>query len=390
MADSAWIDDTLAHLRARRLDRNLKQYPDVGGCFTHGGEPCVSFSSNDYLGFSKHPDLLAALRSAKQAGSAASRLVGGSLSVHEELENSLSTHFQSESALVFGAGYLANLGLLSAAFRRNDLIVSDKLVHASVIDGIRLSRAKHERFKHNDANDLERLLSREGKHRSAGARIGVVTESVFSMDGDLAPLNDLEILCQSYDAELIVDEAHAVGVFGSAGRGLANSSGAATFARTITMSKSLGSFGGVVLSGSSLKNLLVNTARGFIYSTALPPASALASVAALRLLREDPNIGSRLLERAAVFRAELETAGLDTHGSQSQIVPVVLGDNSLALRVASLLEEDGIYCTAIREPSVPRGTARVRFSLSAVHSAETLRWAASRIVARVEEARAAA
>ena len=386
MASLAWIDDTLARLRSRQLERSLRQFPGVGGAFEVAGRECISFSSNDYLGFSERPELLQAVRGAQQAGSAASRLVGGSLPVHTLCESALSRHFRSEGALSFGAGYLANIGLLSAAFTRNDTIVSDKLAHASIIDGIRLSRAKHLRFNHNDVNHLERLLSAAAKRRQAAARLCVITESVFSMDGDLAPLAEIQQLCRAYDAEMVVDEAHAVGVFGAEGRGRAVDLGPELLARTMTMSKSLGSFGGAVLCGEPLKQFLINTARSFIYSTALPPASAHASTAAIGLLRDNPGLGSIVLERAAAFRETLSSAGLNTGNSESQIVPIVLGENSTALRMASLLESDGIFCTAIREPSVPRGTARLRFSVCAVHTPEALNWAASRIVDRYKEA----
>jgi len=357
-----WIQEQLAGLRARALDRHL--------LVRTGSEGTVNLCSNDYLGLSIHPAVLAgATRCLEKygAGATASRLVTGSLPCHDELEARLARYKGYQSCLVFGSGYLANVGALSALVGRDDHVFLDRLAHASIVDAAVLSRASLHRFRHNDPAHLEGLLA---KCPAKGKRL-VVTESVFSMDGDVAPLPDIARAARVSGAMLMVDEAHATGVFGS---GLVKRHGLEGHVNVSmgTLSKALGGYGGFTACSSDMRELLVNRARGFIYTTALPPACAGSALAALNVLETKPGMGEALLRKAGAFREQLTAAGFDTLASASQIIPVVVGGSEKALSLSQRLCEEGVLAIPIRPPTVPQGSARLRLSITSVHTDEDL------------------
>ncbi|MGO8745509.1 MAG: aminotransferase class I/II-fold pyridoxal phosphate-dependent enzyme [Thermoguttaceae bacterium] len=387
MANESWIPPLLERLRAEGLERTLHVLPRGGGKFAMDGREYLNFSCNDYLNLARDPRVLG--RAAETldrfgAGAGASRLVTGTLDCHAELEAALAAFESYPAALVFGSGCLANAGLLSTLLGRGDVVFADKLVHATILDGIVLSRAKLHRFHHNDVEHLGRLMDRAAATGGSRGRFLVATESVFSMDGDLAPLGAICDAAQRHDAMVLVDEAHALGVFGPMGAGLVREQGLGgrVNACVATFSKALGSYGGFVACSRELRELLIHRARSFLYSTALPPASVGAALAALEILRTSPDLGAMLLSRARLFRRALEAAGLNTMRSESHIIPLLIGDNGAAVRFSARLKERGILATAIREPTVPRGTARIRLSATLAHSEEDLRRAA-RIIAEV-------
>lgn len=374
-----WLSPALAALDSDHLRRSLRGCPAVGGVIESGGRRILNFSSNDYLGLARHPQVVQAAAEAAAchgAGATSSRLVAGTLELHEALERELADYEGTPSALVFGSGFLTNLGAVGAVVGRSDLVFADRLAHASLIDGIRLCGARLQRFRHNDCAHLAELLA----GAPAEGRRLVATESVFSMDGDLAPLAEIAATAARHGAMLLVDEAHSSGIF-RASAGLADKPNLLVG----TLSKGFGGYGGFVACSDEMREWLINSARSFIYTTGLPPASAAAALAALRIVRGDPTMGERLLRNAQVFRASLAEAGLDTAGSASQIVPVMVGDNGKALALADRLRRRGIIGVAIRPPTVPRGTARLRLSMSLAHEPDDLARAAAEIIAAVRE-----
>ncbi len=384
MNRESWIKDELAALQAQHLRRELSPLPAAGGRIEIAGRPWLNFASNDYLDLSQHPLVIEAARKALAdygAGATASRLVTGTLDLHEQLEQKLAEHKGYPAALVFGSGYLANAGIIASLACEGDLILSDKLAHASIIDAARLSGAKLVRFQHNDANHLQTLTKKSADFR----RCIVVTESVFSMDGDLAPLAVISKIVREIGAIFIVDEAHATGVFGPHGSGRVRDLKIETAVNVsmFTLSKGLGGYGGGVACSQLLRDWFINKARSFIYTTALPPAVIAAAIAAVDLLGEHPEWGAELLRRADRFRAALKSRGLDTLNSASQIVPVLIGDNEKAMQVAKRLREKQIIVAAIRPPTVPAGTARLRLSLTLAHSDADIEHAAIAIAEAV-------
>ncbi len=373
MTDERWVADGLAERDARGLRRRLRVWPAAGGVWMENGRRMLNFSSNDYLDLAAHPVVVAAARAALErwgAGATASRLVAGSLPVHEELETRLAAWKGYPAALVFGSGYAANTGILPALVGEGDAVFADRLSHASLLDGIRLSGARLHRFRHNDPGHLRALIRRAPP---AGRRM-VVTESVFSMDGDLAPLADLADAAEDAGALFLVDEAHATGVFGPGGAGLVSAQGLQGRVTLCmgTLSKALGGMGGFVCCSAALKDWLVNHARAFIYSTAPAPAVCGAALGALDFLAREPGRGADLLARAAGFRAGLLDGGIDTAPSASQIVPVPCGAAELALARAEALGAHDVRVVAIRPPTVPPGTARLRMSVTLAHTPEDL------------------
>ena len=381
MESEKWIEEELARLRQKRLERRLSVFGGAGGKMEIDGRTYLNFSSNDYLGLSLHPEVVSESRRYLEAygcGATASRLVTGTLSAHVVLEEEIAALKGYEAALVFGSGFLANLGIISSLAGRSDHVFADKLVHASIIDGIVLSRANLKRFRHNDPEHLEALL----KDSPASGRKLVVTESVFSMDGDLAPLSEIASVAARHNAMTMVDEAHATGVFGPGGSGLIRQYGLEDRINVSmgTLSKALGGYGGFVACSNPLRELLVNRARAFIYTTGLPPSVVGSAIGALAVIKKAGNPGARLLERAAAFRKRLKDAGLDVLHSRSQIIPVLMGDNGRALEAAERLKSRGILAVAIRPPTVPEGTARLRLSLTLDHSEDDLERAAGEII----------
>jgi 8-amino-7-oxononanoate synthase len=364
----------LAGLAAAGLLRTLRPLDSPAGPrVIREGRELWNFASNDYLGLASHPALAAAFIDGLRrhgSGAAASRLVSGTLPPHRELEEALAAAKGCEAALLFSSGYATATGCLPALAGKGDVLVLDKLCHACLIDGARLSGAMVRVFPHNDAAKLERLLGRL-RARQPDARIVVVTESVFSMDGDLCPLREIVAAKDRHGALLFLDEAHAFGVLGPAGMGLAAElglQGRVDF-QMGTFSKAAGLSGGYLATAGAWRDLLVNRARSFIYSTAPPPALAHAALASLELIRSAEGDALRRELRAKI-------ALLDPPKHPSPVVPLVLGDNAAALAAARYLEDRGFLVPAIRYPTVPRGTARLRISLSARHprhSVEALR-----------------
>jgi 8-amino-7-oxononanoate synthase len=374
----AWMDDDLADRRRRGLyrRRRLRSAP--------ARRELLNFASNDYLALASDPRLArAAARAARRhgCGAGASPLVCGHLPPHRALERALADWEGTESALVFGSGYAANLALVGALAGREDAIFSDALNHASLIDGCRLARARVHVYRHADANHLHDLLRREGL---AARRRLIVSDTVFSMDGDLAPLADLIDLARRHDCLLLLDEAHATGVLGPHGRGAIEllPAGVAVdpdhVIRVGTLSKALGAQGGFVCGSRRLVEWLVNFARPYVFSTALAPPAAAAARRAVALVREEPERRRRLLVLAQLLRDRLRAIGYPETGSVCQIVPLVVGAARDAVRLSRRLEERGLLVPAIRPPSVPEGTARLRISLTAGHTeADVLRLVAA-------------
>ena len=337
----------------------------------------LEFSSNDYLGLADHPLLKeASVRAIEMYGTgvAASRLMSGSIGLHEELEKRLARLTGMGSALLFGSGYLANTGLLSSITSRDDLIFADRLNHASLVDGSLLSRAGVFRYRHSNTDHLEYFLA----NRTCSGNRFIVTDSLFSMDGDIAPLRKLAELSGRYGCDLIVDEAHAIGVFGSGG-GICREFGIKPHTVIGTLSKALGSYGGFVAGNTELVKYLINSARTFIYSTGLPPAAPAAALKALDIIGSEPESGRKLLDLASDFRGMIESSGFSTAPSESQIVPVRVGENRNAVAFSDYLKRNGISAVAVRPPTVPAGTARIRFSVTLRHSRNDLSYAAGKL-----------
>ena len=344
------------------------------GVIKANGKTLVDFSSNDYLGLAGHPTLIEGAKKAMEkwgAGARASRLMSGDLEIHHRLESAIAALKGKEASLIFGSGYLANAGIIPALCGRDDVIYSDRLNHASIVDGVLLSRARFYRFRHNDLNHLEDLLK---NHRSRYRKALIVVESVYSMDGDQAPVSGLLELRGRYGAMLMIDEAHATGVFGTKGEGIISQTGADAVDVILgTFGKALGGYGAFVAVSNRMKQFFLNRARTFIFSTALPPAVIGANLAAVKLLEEEPERRSRVCELASELRQALkEDLGLNTP-SESQIVPVMVGDSQSALSLAESLRDAGFFVKAIRPPTVPEGTARIRLSVTANHGAGDLR-----------------
>ena len=361
--------------RARRgLHRRLR--PIEGGSGPRAiidGRSVIQLCSNDYLGLAAHPTVTRAAADAALeygAGAGSARLIVGTSAPHAALERDIARLKQTAAALVFSSGYHANTGVLPALAGAEDVIFSDELNHASLIDGCRLSHAAVQVYRHADAGHLERLLREAGGFR----RRLIVTETVFGMDGDLAPLADLAALSRRHDAWLVVDEAHATGVFGRTGGGLVSELGltAAIDVQLGTLSKALGSLGGYVAGSAALIDWAINAGRTFIYTTALPPAAVAAARAAIAVLGAEPERRDRVWAHAARLRERLTEIGYTLGPSRSPIVPVLVGDAEAAVHLGEALLARGVLAPAIRPPTVPDGTARLRVTPMATHTADDL------------------
>ena len=370
-----WIDAELAALEHQGLRRRLstRSSPQSPQMVIDGRE-LVNFGSNDYLGLAADPRLAAAVAQALQHegwGSGASPLITGHAALHARLEQRLAEMEGAEAALLFPSGFAANLGAVAALVGGGDVVFSDRNNHASLLDGCRLSRANVRVYPHGDWQALDGLLA-----RAAGRRRLIVTDSLFSMDGDLAPLVELTELAARRGAMLLMDEAHATGVFGRRGRGVAEHLGvdervaASVAVRVGTLSKALGCAGGFVAGSRTLVEWLLNRSRSYIYSTAAPAATAAAALAALDIVAAEPQRGVELLARAASLRDELAAQGWDVGRSQSQIIPLLVGTPARAVELSARLRERGLLVPAIRPPTVPEGQSRLRISLTAAHAPE--------------------
>ena len=367
-------------IREQGLHRELRRVESPQGPRIQiAGRALINFSSNDYLGLANHPALKAAAVHAVEkfgAGAGASRLVCGSLAPFHELEEALAAFKATEAALTFATGYATALGTITALLGKDDIIITDKLIHASIVDAARLCGAKLRIFAHNDLNDLEAILKWADKTRSAerGVRnnkssVLIVTESVFSMDGDHAPLREMVALKEKHGAWLMVDEAHATGLYGANRRGLAEELGVSDRVEIQmgTLGKALGASGGYVCGSRALIDFLVNRARSFIFSTAPVPAAAAAATAGVQLVQsaEGSARAEQLWQRAAELKSEIRNPKSET---TSAIIPLIVGDESQAVATASSLRELGFFVPAIRYPTVARGTARLRITLTATHT----------------------
>jgi 8-amino-7-oxononanoate synthase len=359
------------------LFRELRRVDSAQGpCIEIGGRTFLNFSSNDYLGLANHSDLkAAAVRAIEKfgAGAGASRLICGSLAPFHELEENLAAFKQTEAALVFSTGYAAAFGAIGAIIGKDDIIILDKLVHACIVDAARLSGATLRIFDHNDLNDLEdKLKWATGKSggQNQKSKILIVTESVFSMDGDRAPLREITALKEKYGAWLMVDEAHATGIIGQNGRGLADELGVSRHIEIQmgTLGKALGASGGYICGSRVLIDFLVNRARSFIFSTAPVPAAAAAATAGIQVAQsaEGEQRRKNLFNRVKELQATLNDR---QPKSGSAIVPLILGPEDAAVQSAAKLREQNIFVPAIRYPTVARNAARLRITLTAAHSA---------------------
>ncbi|MGD0167255.1 MAG: 8-amino-7-oxononanoate synthase [Gaiellaceae bacterium] len=368
----SWLDAERDRRRRSALERTLHVTEQPAEPIANrGGRRLVNLSSNNYLGLAGHPALIeaAARGAARGAGSGSSRLVAGHDPATAALEQKIAAFKGSQAALLVGSGYLANIGVLAALADRDTAIFSDRLNHASIVDGVRLSGAKASRYRHGDLDQLEKMLS-----GSRAKRKLIVTDTVFSMDGDTAALAELVELKNRYDALLVVDDAHAGGVFGPHGEGYAHELGlAGEIDLTIgTFSKAFGVYGAYISAGRVLIDHLVSTCRTLIYSTALPPAVVGAVDASIDLVKKADERRKALRAKSEHFRSRLAVLGFDTGASTTQIVPAIVCSSGRALELAKALEERGVLAVAIRPPTVPAGRARIRFSLMATHADEDL------------------
>jgi 8-amino-7-oxononanoate synthase len=378
------IEDRLDEIRSRGLYRKLRcvsgpQGPRV----LLDGRPVLLLCSNNYLGLADHPRVREAAAEAAMrygAGSGASRLVSGNMTIHRRLEEQLAAFKGAEACLLFGSGFLANAGVVSALAREGDVVFSDALNHASIIDGCRLSRAETFVYDHCDTDHLE-----WGLRQAEGRGALIVTDGVFSMDGDKAPLPRLVELAQRYDARVMVDEAHGTGCVGPGGRGLVAEHGLENEVDVVvgTLGKALGSYGAYVLCDAQMAKYLINTARTLIFSTALSPPAVAAAMAALDLLREQPRRVEKLQRNAAVLREALTEAGLPVEPGDTPIVPLIVGDADSAVAATDRALERGVFAQAIRPPTVPPGTSRLRLAVMASHTKSELREAGRTLAAAV-------
>jgi len=384
---SSEIEDRLAEIRNRGLYRRMRcvsgpQGPRV----LLDGKPVLLLCSNNYLGLADHPRVREAAAEAAMrygAGSGASRLVSGNMTIHRRLEEHLSGFEGSDACLLFGSGYLANVGVVSALAREGDVVFSDALNHASIVDGCRLARAETFIYRHLDIDHLE-----WGLHRAEGRGSLIVTDGVFSMDGDVPPLPEIVDLAQRHDARVMVDEAHGTGVLGPGGRGAVAAAGLEHEVDLIvgTLGKALGSYGAYVCCDQQMAKYLINTARTLIFSTALPPPAVAAAMAALELLREQPRRVEKLQRNGAVLREALGESGMPVPAGDTPIVPLVVGDPTDAVRANERALESGVFAQAIRPPTVPADSSRLRLAVMASHTRSELREAAGILAAAVPDA----
>ena len=371
------LGDVLEDLRDRGLRRRLRMVESPQGPnVVLDGEPVLLLCSNNYLGLAGEERVRAAAADAAMrwgASAGASRLVSGTMPLHAELEARLAELKGKPAALLFGSGYLANTGVVSALAGEGEVVFSDELNHASIIDGCRLARAETFVYRHNDVEHLAWGLRRAGERASL-----IVTDGIFSMDGDVAPLPELAGLARRHRCRLMVDEAHGTGCIGPEGRGAVAAAGVGEGVDVVigTLGKALGSYGAYVCGSRQLVEYLLNVARPFIFSTALPPAVVAAASAALELIAERPERVERLAANAGELRAGLREEGFEIAGDGTQIVPLVVGGADDAMALCERALERGVFAQAIRPPTVPRGTSRLRMTAMATHEAADMRRAA--------------
>jgi glycine C-acetyltransferase/8-amino-7-oxononanoate synthase len=372
------IEERLAELQRLGLRRRLRMVSGPQGPrVVLDGKPVMLLCSNNYLGLADHPQVREAAADAAMrwgVGAGASRLVSGTMTIHRSLEQRLAAFEGSEACVLFGSGYLANLSVIDALAGPGDTVFSDALNHASIVDGCRASRAEIVVYRHLDSSHLERCLRRSGDE---GRRL-IVTDSVFSMDGDVAPLAEIVELARRYNARIVVDEAHATGALGDGGRGAVAQAGLQGEVDVLvgTLGKALGSYGAYVCASEEMVRFLLNTARSLIFSTAPSPPSVAGALAALGLLEERPQEVARLHDAARTLRTALAREGFAVEKSDMHVVPLVVGDSESAMRLCEAALERGVFAQAIRPPTVPAGTSRLRLTTMASHSSDELQRAA--------------
>lgn len=379
MSDAlAYLEDELAELREQKLFR----YPKVltgqqEARAIYDGREVINLSSNNYLGLATHPRMIAAAAKAAQefgAGSGAVRTIAGTMDMHVELEKKIAAFKHTEAALVFQSGFTANAGTVAAVLGKEDVIVSDELNHASIIDGCRLSRAAIKVFPHGDIDALKQLLDETDAVRDAGHHVLVVTDGVFSMDGDIARLPEIVRAAKEHGAITMVDDAHASGVLGRNGRGTVDHFDlhGQVDIQVGTLSKAIGVLGGYVAGSRTLIDYLIHRGRPILFSTSHPPAVTAACMEAFNILLEEPEVIDRLWENTRFFKKGLEDLGFNTGISQTPITPVIVGEGALAMKLSDRLFAEGVFAQALAFPTVPRGKARVRTIVMATHTQEDL------------------
>ena len=379
----AFLDEELAALHERNLYRPLKVMSSAQGPIVSiDDRRLISLSSNDYLGLTHHPRLKrAALEAVERfgAGSGAVRTIAGTMALHEELEADLAAFKHTPAVLTFQSGFAANTGVIPTITGETDLIVSDELNHASIIDGMRLSKAPRRIFRHADVAHLHEVLEEattEGRDgQGAPYRlILVVTDGVFSMDGDIAPLDGIVDAAEAFGAAVMVDDAHASGVLGNDGRGTVDQFGlhGRVAIQVGTLSKAVGVLGGYVAGSQALRDILIQRARPFLFSTSHPPAVAAACIEAVRVMQDEPELHERLWANTRRFKAEMGRLGFDIGHSETPITPVILGDSELTIRFSNRLVDEGVFATSVVFPTVALDRARIRTIVTAAHSEELL------------------
>jgi len=364
------ISDELIKIKDSGLYRNLRVVENAQDAHIEiEGKTYLSFCSNNYLGLANHPSVVEAVKGAVGVygwGAGASRLVSGNMTLHETLEKEISKFKIKDASIVFPTGYMANLGVITSLVSNGDLVICDRLNHASIIDGCRLSGADFRVYAHCNMEKLENILKKSTMYN----RKLIVTDSVFSMDGDLAPLPDIVKIAAKYNAMLMVDEAHGTGVFGQNGRGVAEHFNLCKEVDIVmgTLSKAIGSLGGYVSGDIDLISYLRNKARSFMYTTALPPAVCAASIAGIKLIQEDPSLRESLWHNVSFIRDKLKSLKINTLSFESQIIPVLIGDALTADNISKLLYEKGILIPAIRPPTVPANSSRLRMTVMSTHT----------------------
>lgn len=375
MGDLSFLAEGLEDIRQRGLYRQLRVMEGATGAMVQlAGRGVLHLCSNNYLGLADHPALREAAIKAMErygCGAGASRSISGTTQLHRELEERIASFKGCEAAILFSSGYMANVGLLTSLVGEGDLILSDELNHASIVDGCRLSRAEVWIYRHRDMDHLEDLLKRS-RHR----RRLICTDGVFSTEGTIAPLTEIKGLAERYGGMVMVDDAHATGVLGERGRGTAEHCGIdGVDIQMGTLGKALGCFGAYVAGSRTLINYLINTCRTFIFTTAPPPAVAAMALAAIELVDKEPQRRRWLWEKTAYFQAGLRRIGFDIRVTQTPIVPIMIGDNLLTVEAERRLLERGVFVHGIRPPTVPQGGARLRATVIATHKEEELAYA---------------
>lgn len=368
------LEQEIAQWKEEGVFRPLTELEsDQGSKVVIRGKEVIQLSSNNYLGLTTHPRLKrAALEAVERfgAGTGSVRTIAGTFSMHENFEKRLAEFKHTEAALVFQSGFTANVGVISSILTEEDVVISDALNHASIIDGIRLTKAGRRIYRHADLADLEAALK---ETQSARKRL-IVTDGVFSMDGDIAPLPDIVELAEKYDALVMVDDAHASGVLGKNGRGTVDHFGlhGRVHIQVGTLSKAIGVLGGYVAGPKVLRDYLIHRARPFLFSTSHPPAVTAACQAALDVLLDEPELIDRLWDNTRFFKQGLKSLGFNTGKSETPITPVIVGEGAKAMALSDELFEEGVYAQGIAYPTVPKGEARVRTIVTAQHTREEL------------------